>query len=331
MSRVCHRLTHFQALRAREEILALRNTIDRRQLETEHAQRAEGTLAQNQYTTPSGQRSSKFGDTSSGSIDATEMSWGVNMLLAPDGNESRWTDSREQERGVQVPVTVQLSSQKPSPTVVALQGLTNDSHHASGSPSTSETLLSTLTHLRRACTLPTLTNSAPVVADMPEGPLEQLQDQLPSIYCASPVMADDRDAMSIGPKLTLSSHNLRQDMASVSNSEAGPSVQLVERMSAAVRRLEAEKLAGREELNRISTQRDEARSEIITLMKTLEEQRAASQQTADLEREAAALQSRYQTTLELLGEKSEQVDELRADINDLKQMYRELLEQAVPS
>lgn len=110
---------------------------------------------------------------------------------------------------------------------------------------------------------------------------------------------------------------------------AGPSVQLVERMSAAIRRLEGEKVAAKEEMSRVCSQRDEARSDMVGLMKDLEEAKTASSRVPQLEEEVASLDSRYQTTLEMLGEKSELVEELRADVQDIKAMYRELVERTI--
>jgi chromosome segregation ATPase len=118
-------------------------------------------------------------------------------------------------------------------------------------------------------------------------------------------------------------------MVSVSTAGAGPSVQLVERMSSAVRRLESEKVATKEDLARLSAQRDEARAEIVSLMREVEAKRAADTRVSELEAEVKNLNSRYQTTLEMLGEKSELVDELKSDIDDIKAMYRELVERTV--
>lgn len=119
------------------------------------------------------------------------------------------------------------------------------------------------------------------------------------------------------------------DMISGSTAGAGPSVQLVERMSAAVRRLESEKAAHKDELLRLSTQRDEAREQIVGLMKEAEEKRNADAKAQKLEKEVDELNARYLTTLEMLGEKSERVDELVADVADLKEMYRELVDRTM--
>ena len=118
-------------------------------------------------------------------------------------------------------------------------------------------------------------------------------------------------------------------MISVSTVGAGPTVQLVERMSAAIRRLEAEKVAAKEEMARVCGQRDEARADILSLMKDVDASKTATSKVTELEQEIAAINERYQTTLELLGEKSELVDELKADVQDVKDMYRELVERTV--
>ncbi|MCJ1439465.1 hypothetical protein MMC27_008859 [Xylographa pallens] len=115
------------------------------------------------------------------------------------------------------------------------------------------------------------------------------------------------------------------DMFSASTAAAGPSVQLVERMSAAVRRLESEKAATSDDLDRLLTQRDEAREQVVTLLREVEEKRAAEAKILKLETKVDEINQRYQITLEMLGEKSERANELEADIKDVKQMYRDLV------
>ncbi|KAG5980034.1 hypothetical protein E4U55_004467, partial [Claviceps digitariae] len=133
------------------------------------------------------------------------------------------------------------------------------------------------------------------------------------------------DPIPSSPRPTL----LAQDMISVSTVAAGPSVQLVERMSSAIRRLEAEKVTAKEDMARVCAQRDEARADLVALMKDIADTKATAARVPLLEREVAGLDARYQTTLEMLGEKSELVEELRADVEDVKAMYRELVERTV--
>ncbi|KAI1373587.1 TATA element modulatory factor 1 TATA binding-domain-containing protein [Hypoxylon crocopeplum] len=139
----------------------------------------------------------------------------------------------------------------------------------------------------------------------------------------------DRDDVFENLETPASPQNILQDMVSVSTMTAGPSVQLVERMSSAIRRLESEKVAAKEELARISSQRDEARGEIVVLMKEVEAGKGARMKVDELEKEVVAINERYQTTLEMLGEKSELVEELRADVDDVKAMYRDLVERTI--
>ncbi|KAI1755053.1 hypothetical protein F4782DRAFT_431698 [Xylaria castorea] len=146
---------------------------------------------------------------------------------------------------------------------------------------------------------------------------------------STPMQATDRDDVLDGLERSASPQNVLQDMVSVSTMTAGPSVQIVERMSAAIRRLESEKIAAKEDLARLSGQRDEARAEIVALIQELETSKSATKRVANLEREVDEINERYQTTLEMLGEKSELVEELRADVQDVKAMYRDLVERTI--
>ncbi|KAL8736258.1 MAG: hypothetical protein Q9166_000413 [cf. Caloplaca sp. 2 TL-2023] len=143
------------------------------------------------------------------------------------------------------------------------------------------------------------------------------------------IQIDNQDDFFDGIRTPATPERTINDVISVSTAGAGPSVQLVERMSAAVRRLESEKAAHKDELARLSTQRDEAREQAVGLMKEAEEKRTADAKAKKLEKEVEELNARYLTTLEMLGEKSEKVDELKADVADLKEMYRELVDRTM--
>lgn len=145
----------------------------------------------------------------------------------------------------------------------------------------------------------------------------------------TPSIHTDQDDFFENNASLSSPHQTINDMVSASTAGAGPSVQLVERMSSAVRRLESEKVATKEDIARLSAQRDEARAEIVALMKEVEAKKAVDARVAELEAEVEEIKARYETTLEMLGEKSELVDELRSDIDDIKAMYRELVERTV--
>jgi DNA repair exonuclease SbcCD ATPase subunit len=116
------------------------------------------------------------------------------------------------------------------------------------------------------------------------------------------------------------------DMISVSTAGAGPSVQLVERMSAKIRDLESEKSSLKEEIARLTAQRDEARDSVVQLMQEVDEKKSLDEKVAELEKELGAVRERYDAALEMLGEKSERVEELEGDVSDLKKILRETVE-----
>ena len=142
------------------------------------------------------------------------------------------------------------------------------------------------------------------------------------------INADDDDDFFANTPATPPERTIN-DMVSTSTAGAGPSVQLVERMSAAVRRLEGEKEAAKEELERLSVQRDEARNQVVGLMQEVELKRDAEVEVSNLGKQVVDLNDKLQTTLEMLGEKSELVEELRADISDMKDIYKATLESTV--
>jgi hypothetical protein len=126
-----------------------------------------------------------------------------------------------------------------------------------------------------------------------------------------------------------SPHRTINDLVSTSTAGAGPSVQLVERMSAAVRRLESEKATYKDELARLSAQRDDARNEIVVLMREVEGKQTDEGRITAAEKELAEVKSRYEACLEMVGEKEEEVEELKQDVQELKRIYRELVEEKV--
>ncbi|KAB2577366.1 TATA element modulatory factor 1 TATA binding protein [Lasiodiplodia theobromae] len=153
---------------------------------------------------------------------------------------------------------------------------------------------------------------------------------LSSSHPAAPPSIHTVDDSADAFERSSSPHRTAADMISVSTvGNAGPSVQLVERMSAAVRRLESEKAVSKEEMARLAAQRDEAREEVVALMREVDEKRAQGKLVEQLRQELRDVNARYETTLEALGEKSEQVEELQNDVEDLKKIYKDLVERTM--
>lgn len=144
-----------------------------------------------------------------------------------------------------------------------------------------------------------------------------------------PTPSIEVDTDMYGDNEALSPHRTINDLVSTSTAGAGPSVQLVERMSAAVRRLESEKATYKDELARLSAQRDDARNEIVVLMREVEGKRTDESRLTAAEEELGEVKGRYEACLEMVGEKEEVVEELKQDVQELKRIYRELVEEKV--
>lgn len=136
---------------------------------------------------------------------------------------------------------------------------------------------------------------------------------------------NDFEEASQSPQLTVN------DLMSTSTAGAGPSVQLVERMSAAVRRLESEKATFRDEIARLASQRDSSRDQVVELMRDLDGRRADEGRVGMLEGELRQVRQRYEASLEMLGEREEELQEMREDLGEMKRMYRELVEEKMPA
>lgn len=142
----------------------------------------------------------------------------------------------------------------------------------------------------------------------------------PSIHMAE---ADADEAFDFSPQRTIN------DVISASTVHTGPSVQLVERMSSSIRRLESEKAAHKDELARLISQRDESRNEVVALMREMDSKHQSNDRTSKLESELGEVKKRYEACLDILGEREEEVADLKADVVELKRIYRDLAERSM--
>ncbi len=237
------------------------------------------------------------------------------------GQSFRASSSRPQSPLIQGPPRTWSSD------LLGLQALPNKGRKASA-PTSTDDLAERFSMARRPSTQLPIRPLQAGTSGQPTPPpiFSPTVEALPTPSSTHPL--DQYDALE-SAETSSSPQQMLQDMVSVSTVAAGPSVQAMEWMSAAVRRLKSESVAAREGLARISNQRDEARGEIVSLMREVEAGKAAVKRVADLEAQVAGGMARYETTLELHGEKSELVEELRADVEDVKAMYRDLVERTV--
>jgi TATA element modulatory factor len=104
-------------------------------------------------------------------------------------------------------------------------------------------------------------------------------------------LEDDDEREFLGQPTTESPKNTVVSV-SASTGTGGPSVNIVERMSAAVRRLEGQVTGMREELSRMGRQRDEAREECVRLMEEVETKRRVEEMVKEVQRKYQDLEIR---------------------------------------
>ena len=106
-------------------------------------------------------------------------------------------------------------------------------------------------------------------------------------------------------------------------------VQLISRMTNQMRSLKSEIVQIREELSKNQREKKEAGNEILRLLKDNERVKELENDKNELRGKISELEKQYIASLEILGEKSERVEELKADVMDLKEMLRDQVQQIV--
>ncbi|KAF9969333.1 hypothetical protein BGZ73_008346 [Actinomortierella ambigua] len=104
----------------------------------------------------------------------------------------------------------------------------------------------------------------------------------------------------------------------------GPAV-AIERLSSMVRHLEGQVAFLNEQVRTSNKHKDDLSEELVKVSMELESLQGAATRLPALEQELAQLQGRHAAALELLGEKTEAVQELKADLADVKDAYRDQL------
>lgn len=116
---------------------------------------------------------------------------------------------------------------------------------------------------------------------------------------------------------------------SLPNSGATKNIQLINKMSSSIRRLEIELMNLKEENEQLATEKDTAQQEIVGKYELEKKVASFAEATRKLEEEVAARAKKEETLLEVIGEKSERVAELQADVVDLKDLCRQQVQQMI--
>ncbi|KAI5961316.1 hypothetical protein CANMA_003836 [Candida margitis] len=109
----------------------------------------------------------------------------------------------------------------------------------------------------------------------------------------------------------------------------GNNLQLIHKMSSNIRRLEIELNTLKDEYEKLLDVKESREQELLESIKVNEQVQELKTKIEDLQSAIEEKDVKEQTMLELIGEKSEQVEELKADVSDLKDLCRNQVQQMV--
>ena len=106
-------------------------------------------------------------------------------------------------------------------------------------------------------------------------------------------------------------------------------IQMINKMALLIRQLEVELATLKDDNARLAEEKDAVLLQLLDLLKQNQSEENPTNRIAALEEEVAKMKSKELTLLEVLGEKTEQVEELRADIVDLKELCKLQVQQMI--
>lgn len=113
------------------------------------------------------------------------------------------------------------------------------------------------------------------------------------------------------------------------SSGATKNIQLISKMSSNIRRLEVDILTLREDNERLLAEKDVAQQEIVNRESLGKRVKELEERIELLQNELGEKARKEETLLEVIGEKSERVAELQADVSDLKDLLRQQVQQMI--
>lgn len=150
-------------------------------------------------------------------------------------------------------------------------------------------------------------SSFSAVPPSPSASSELSQDELPE---ASPHRTHVRQSSS------------NSVIDGISRGIMGAGTAMVERLQAQVKQKDGEIELLQDEISSLQKTRDSLAEELTSLTSKLEIVEQESKRLADLRMRHAELEQRHNAVLQMYGEKAEQCEELRMDLEDVKSMYK---------
>ncbi|EGW31872.1 uncharacterized protein SPAPADRAFT_155618 [Spathaspora passalidarum NRRL Y-27907] len=118
-------------------------------------------------------------------------------------------------------------------------------------------------------------------------------------------------------------------LGNIPTSSHSNNIQLVNKMSSTIRRLEIELNTLKDEYSKLSMDKEKLEQELFESLKLNDEMSQMNVQIDELKKQISEKDRKEQTMLELIGEKSEQVEELKADVFDLKELCKLQVQQMI--
>lgn len=107
------------------------------------------------------------------------------------------------------------------------------------------------------------------------------------------------------------------------------SAQMVSKLAAEIRRFEVEVSSLKGQCDRAQKEKTTANHEIVRLLEENERLKTLEQEKLGLAKEVDELHSKLETSLQILGEKSERTEELENDVEDLKEMMKQQIQDMI--
>lgn len=104
------------------------------------------------------------------------------------------------------------------------------------------------------------------------------------------------------------------------------SAQMVGKLASEIRRFEVEVSSLKSQCERVQKEKNSANNELVRLMEENESLKKLELEKCSLSKEVENLQSKLETSLQLLGEKAERAEELENDVQDLKDMMKQQIQ-----
>lgn len=153
----------------------------------------------------------------------------------------------------------------------------------------------------------------------------------PSLNSITEVGEEDLETAPYGDDISTNSRqaSFSQSFSNIQNGSSNRNIQMLNKISATSRRLEVEINTLKEENEQLILEKERIQQSLLDKYKLVEEVDELKGQIEVLTLDLEKKEVEHQTMLELIGEKTEQVEELKADVADLKDLCKLQVQQMV--